>query len=1053
MGPLHKQKWDGPLASVGDYRGTIKIKSAGMFQEKRCCWEARDGSPASTALKQLLPKINELFQASGNRVPDSAMVLMDIFMIGESAEESVPYIMFSCPNTCKRARIEAMNLVRRSGLLKEFPGVKVYHWEFPPHIPDPELTIGASSRLKSSSHDEHDDSDESSRGTKEDRIALEIHLSATYNGKVDACAGSQKSTIGAIIRFGQCVLYFTAAHMLLSGCDATNQQAPQEGDTDDFDDCDSEYFSEDDSAYGSEELSESIESPSMSPQRPLSTAQDTPMHGHYPSCRNPSLNNETEQSRHPTQNNRTSAIPQSSTAPNITNREIFFKSHELDFALLDLSDFEVPPCDIPKLNYDTISPIGPGSTQVVAFTGSRGNLRGQMSGRSSYIRFPHGRIYQEVYPIFFSTAVKVGDSGTIVRDANTGAIYGHIVVASIESRTAFIVPATQVLQTIPWLTTTDPRIYRRLDYNAGQIRLVRLLPPSTSGNGIRCELSLAWLRDRPFYEALSYVWGHEAESTPILLNGRPWNVRPVLAAALRRLRCQDKERHIWVDALCIDQSNGSEKSSQTRHMKDVFGGCTMCLIWLGDVYDEPSSSSERAFSLTYPPMNQPSQPSSTVSISWQDAHLSFELIAQFGNMKADEIPLRVHFSGFSLTSQRALGRLMGLPCWKRFWPFQSSIFARSSTLICGSMGLDLGLFGRSAFTLRKCLRQRAWRRRSDGMDFDILIPFMHTAGRIHRFRNCEVLDAFAFILNSMRDLTCAGYEAKALAFVDRFYSVETANEIKGSSPRERISKAIATHQILSTNSVLPLARTTETGRNNSLPSWVPDWSAYIESEPRFYSELSFLMSWKLFNASSGKESIIDINDDTLQVQGVLVDFVSTTYKLMGPGDDEPVLGVKLAPYLGGVSTNKLPKLSGHGMLSHKMRAAPFQSGRTQVLPSPEFWPLLTSDIRIAEHDEMEWRRARESDREACLREYQHGLLGHGVRGRRLFSTKMSHFGLGPPEMKVGDVVVVIYGGRFPFILRPIANRKYNLVGYAYVLGIMDGEAVSGAQETQTFQIV
>lgn len=102
---------------------------------------------------------------------------------------------------------------------------------------------------------------------------------------------------------------------------------------------------------------------------------------------------------------------------------------------------------------------------------------------------------------------------------------------------------------------------------------------------------------------------------------------------------------------------------------------------------------------------------------------------------------------------------------------------------------------------------------------------------------------------------------------------------------------------------------------------------------------------------------------------------------------------------------------------------------------------------------MEWSRARDSDREVCLWEYQNGLLGHGVSGKMLFSTKKRYCGLGPVDMKVGDVVVVLYGGRLPFILRPARNYKYNLVGYAYVSGIMDGEAVSHSEETHTFQII
>lgn len=72
-------------------------------------------------------------------------------------------------------------------------------------------------------------------------------------------------------------------------------------------------------------------------------------------------------------------------------------------------------------------------------------------------------------------------------------------------------------------------------------------------------------------------------------------------------------------------------------------------------------------------------------------------------------------------------------------------------------------------------------------------------------------------------------------------------------------------------------------------------------------------------------------------------------------------------------------------------------------------------------------------------------------GRMLISTKTRYYELGPADMEFGDAVVLLYGGRFPFVLRPNTRKKYSLVGCAYVLGIMDGEAVSDFREIQKFE--
>jgi len=72
-------------------------------------------------------------------------------------------------------------------------------------------------------------------------------------------------------------------------------------------------------------------------------------------------------------------------------------------------------------------------------------------------------------------------------------------------------------------------------------------------------------------------------------------------------------------------------------------------------------------------------------------------------------------------------------------------------------------------------------------------------------------------------------------------------------------------------------------------------------------------------------------------------------------------------------------------------------------------------------------------------------------GRTLFTTKDGKAGNCPMETKPDDIVVVIYGAELPVILRPVESGRYELVGTTYVEGIMDGEALEGA-ESRTFDI-
>ncbi|KAK2745175.1 hypothetical protein FQN55_006299 [Onygenales sp. PD_40] len=85
----------------------------------------------------------------------------------------------------------------------------------------------------------------------------------------------------------------------------------------------------------------------------------------------------------------------------------------------------------------------------------------------------------------------------------------------------------------------------------------------------------------PPYEAVSYVWGTQPTQTSIHIDGRPVAIRPHLDAALRSLRLPGQARRLWIDALCIDQSNTDERTRQVKYMRLVYKYATRVVVWLG----------------------------------------------------------------------------------------------------------------------------------------------------------------------------------------------------------------------------------------------------------------------------------------------------------------------------------------------------------------------------------------------------------------------------------------------------------------------------------------
>ncbi|KAF1953838.1 hypothetical protein CC80DRAFT_131627 [Byssothecium circinans] len=78
--------------------------------------------------------------------------------------------------------------------------------------------------------------------------------------------------------------------------------------------------------------------------------------------------------------------------------------------------------------------------------------------------------------------------------------------------------------------------------------------------------------------------------------------------------------------------------------------------------------------------------------------------------------------------------------------------------------------------------------------------------------------------------------------------------------------------------------------------------------------------------------------------------------------------------------------------------------------------------------------------------------------RRLFVTSERQLGLGPVAMMSGDVVVVLFGGRVPFVLRRTEGgeqeESWRLVGECYVDGVMGSEIVEGREaEHEWFDLV
>ena len=128
-----------------------------------------------------------------------------------------------------------------------------------------------------------------------------------------------------------------------------------------------------------------------------------------------------------------------------------------------------------------------------------------------------------------------------------------------------------------------------------EIRLLKLHPREKQSK-ITVEFVIQELGDtleHP-YKALSYTWGTSLADTALEVNSTTYTPTQNLYDALWHI---SGSNHgfilLWVDAICINQSNEAEVSQQIGLMRQIYEGATETIIWLGHADD----SCELAFSL------------------------------------------------------------------------------------------------------------------------------------------------------------------------------------------------------------------------------------------------------------------------------------------------------------------------------------------------------------------------------------------------------------------------------------------------------------------------
>ncbi|ETS74427.1 hypothetical protein PFICI_14293 [Pestalotiopsis fici W106-1] len=128
--------------------------------------------------------------------------------------------------------------------------------------------------------------------------------------------------------------------------------------------------------------------------------------------------------------------------------------------------------------------------------------------------------------------------------------------------------------------------YEHQPLDTASFRILQLLPADRFEDDLECEIQCVRLPEssaqKVAYTALSYVWGQEPVSCAVVVQGKHILIQPNLESALRHLRRRSGTFPLWIDALCIDQSNTRERNHQVQHMRDIYEAAEETIVYLGD---------------------------------------------------------------------------------------------------------------------------------------------------------------------------------------------------------------------------------------------------------------------------------------------------------------------------------------------------------------------------------------------------------------------------------------------------------------------------------------
>ncbi|KAH7357149.1 heterokaryon incompatibility protein-domain-containing protein [Rhexocercosporidium sp. MPI-PUGE-AT-0058] len=576
--------------------------------------------------------------------------------------------------------------------------------------------------------------------------------------------------------------------------------------------------------------------------------------------------------------------------------------------------------------------------------------------------------------------------------------------------------------------------------DAHEIRVLELLPGSED-QPIQCLLTIEHLWDDPRYEALSYAWGSSAEMSHIELNKANFEITPNLDTALRHLRDQEEPRRLWVDALCINQTDPIEKEIQVKLMSEIYPAAENVLCWLGPEGDDSEFVMQR--------LQEIADPDSDIDLGNKDKE-------------------RLSNGLFKLLSRR---------WWSRLWTCQEfALTLNDPQFICGKQCMSWSKFRLAA--QRNALLYSDSLLPVGGSDLTELAPgnFWEIFETLHGFTAACALrtergfvglqrGAYTHPISTMAILTrryqCADSRDKLFGILSFFCQPYRALlPPRYTQPAALVNlKYSAAILMVSQSGTVYNNLSTAGSSDTTFPSWAinfPSQTTDGEFDPWI---LSMPNKSSICASKDSKTQCVAVGS-RLIIRGFIVDEIYTVHNVQSGKSPDPVqLYANLTDFQRIAMRRRMENLDPNNPTSklqhlrtvdsvYNVITGGFLSDKT-FHQAFERWAPAKDTIaleaeapppsaQVVTNPEMSYPSSSSSSTEGEMGDAIIQLVLYAIVGRKLFTTRSGFFGIGVSGIQEGDLVVILFGFDLPMILRK-RGEHFTFVGVARVGGMMEGE--------------